>query len=126
VEKPRSDEPRAPSEAVKNLFAKLKAQLKQELIEMPSHPNFTPIAHGENDYDVCFRSWWLAWLDVTDDGNTKLWLFMTEASAPGWTAPGIAKYVVRLVRLAREIFRIPREHKVRFVVRATEEERKCA
>lgn len=119
VEKPSpaADQHEADLRAAES-WSLLKFRLKQELNELPRNRFFRPVKPDETDYDACFRDWWLAGLQHDVSSVT----FRTEASDARWTRPGIAKHHLRLERLAREIFHIPRTRAVTFTVQQPAEQ----
>jgi hypothetical protein len=61
---------------------------------------FSEIRKGQDDYDACFREWWLV---RREDAEERV-LLVTQAADPEATEAGIAKYKSRLVSEARGAF----------------------
>lgn len=72
--------------------------LAKQFTNVQPSPGFTP--QTMNDYDVCFRDWWL--VDVRRMPNGLL--LITEAEDEEATAAGLQKYKSRLLRLAQRYF----------------------
>lgn len=96
--------------------------LKSELYSIPNNvalakrftviapsPGFTPQS-VDNDFDVCFRAWWLKSVKRLPNGL----LLVTTAEDEAATEAGIVKYRDRLVRLARRYFQTGPEKPVTF------------
>ncbi len=95
-------DPKTEARRVENFrrFQLLKTELKIDLLGQPRHPNFRPVVPGAEDFDACFRDWWLD--EVRYDGdNLRL---MTVARDPMLVVLGQEKYRSRLDRLLRSFF----------------------
>jgi Helix-turn-helix domain len=93
--------------------------LKEELALPPTAAagrSFSEIRKGENDFDACFRCWWL--FEIMPGGSNEI-RFRTEALDPSCTDAGIAKYRQRIERAIRLLYPISKEERISFVVRAT-------
>lgn len=86
--------------------------------------NFAEIVPGQNDFDACFREWWL--LEIRHARAAGIITFVTEASLPERTQAGVRKYQVRLARLVRLYFPIVRDCDVRFEVKPRRVDRESA
>jgi hypothetical protein len=103
-------------------FDWLKTRLKSDFGSIPENvarrqgftviapsPGYTPQSES-NDYDVCFRSWWLVDVRVMPNGI----LLVTEAEDEDATAQGMEKYKTRLSSMARLLFQRGPERPVTF------------
>ncbi len=86
--------------------------------------NFAEIVPGQNDFDSCFREWWL--VEIQHARSAGVMVFVTEATLPERTQIAIRKYQARLARLVRLYFPIVRDAVVRFEVRPRRVDRESA
>lgn len=95
----------------------LLVELKQGLCSTPANveraKRWKAIKPGENDYDACFRAWWLLEVERTASGLRLI----THAGDEPTTEAGIAKYEKRLQSLVRKHFELGADAEVAFEVR---------
>jgi hypothetical protein len=90
-------------------------RLKSDLSSIPASVarRFREVKPGENDYDTCFREWWL--LDVRRDEAERV-VIVTAADDVHATDEGLVKYKSRLNKLARSVFANTRGRQFAFEV----------
>lgn len=90
----------------------LKLQLREDLCAVPPNvareKGFTEVRPGENDYDACFKAWWLDGVKRLPNGV----LFVTIAEHEEITRQGLEKYRKRLLAMARRYFQLPKDRPV--------------
>lgn len=85
---------------------------------------FGEIVPGENDFDTCFREWWL--VEIRHARSAGVITFVTEATLPYRTGVGVQKYQARLKRLVRLFFPIVRDAQINFLVQPRRVDRESA
>jgi hypothetical protein len=91
--------------------------LKEDLSAAPAvvAKRFSEVRPGVNDFDACFRDWWLVRFSFSP-GPIE---FITEAADVAATQAGVEKYHNRLVQRASLLFPIVKGDRVKFTVRQT-------
>lgn len=78
--------------------------LKSDLGSIPDNvaraKGFTTLVKDQNDFDSCFREWWLS--EIVERGQEVE--FITEASHRSLTQAGVEKYRNRLTQTLRKFF----------------------
>lgn len=95
--------------------------LKSEMFSIPGNlaaaKGFSEIKPGQNDFDTCFREWWLDAIGTRPQGllagGAVLYTMAEDADA---TEAGITKYRDRLVRIAKKCFQLGTDQPVTFKV----------
>lgn len=92
------------------------AQLKEDLCSVPANvakaKGFSEVLPGQNDFDTCFRAWWLVSARNMPNGM----LCFTVAENDELTEAGIDKYKERLAKLVRRFFSLDKKKPVNFKV----------
>jgi hypothetical protein len=99
-----------------NLLVELKEGLCSTPANVEAAKRWKTIKPGENDYDTCFREWWLTDVVQLQDGMH----FFTVAGDRSATEAGIKKYLARLAKLVRKYFELEASRAVSFEVRRAE------
>jgi hypothetical protein len=103
------------------LWDRFRQLLQSELYSIPGNlaaaKKFYEVKPGENDYDACFRCWWLDAIGTRRHGLLAGGaIFFTIADDEDATETGIAKYRERLVRIVRQCFQLGKDQAVTFKV----------
>lgn len=85
-------------------WAHFLTMLKSDLGSIPDNvakaKGFTTLVKDQNDYDSCFREWWLT--EIAERGQETE--FITEASHRSLTQAGVDKYRNRILLTLRKFF----------------------